>query len=429
MLRRTLTRSLKPTAIRPLPRLSPYSTAGKVSDPLRILFCGSDEFSCVSLRALHEEHKRNADLIRSIDVVVRPSKPTGRGLKVLREVPLRTLADQLRLPVHVRDTFTGWHMPQPNGDPINLIIAVSFGLFVPPRLLNASKYGGLNVHPSLLPDLRGPAPLHHALLAERTHTGVTIQTLSPETFDAGTILLQTPAPGIPIPPGCTVSQLHDLLAPAGAAMLVEALRAGLHVPPYPSQKTQAQAHQTASDETEKNRGRESLPLRHAPKITPHDRQVLWTRAGAREVALRARVLGRLWTHMAIAADPGKKPASAGGGPEKTGRTHTHKRVILEDVSEAAAAATAGFTGVQVQGEEEGRQERSVQWVQKAGLKDNEGGLASREELVTVECRVDGDGEAVLMRMADGSWLRIGRIRVEGLTSKPARAVLESQWSG
>jgi methionyl-tRNA formyltransferase len=43
-------------------------------------------------------------------------------------------------------------MPQPNGDPINLIIAVSFGLFVPPRLINASKYGGLNVHPSLLPE-------------------------------------------------------------------------------------------------------------------------------------------------------------------------------------------------------------------------------------------------------------------------------------
>lgn len=55
------------------------------SDPLRILFCGSDEFSCASLRALHDEHKRDASLIRSIDVVVRPSKPTGRGYKVLRE--------------------------------------------------------------------------------------------------------------------------------------------------------------------------------------------------------------------------------------------------------------------------------------------------------------------------------------------------------
>jgi methionyl-tRNA formyltransferase len=43
-------------------------------------------------------------------------------------------------------------MPTPDDEPINLIVAVSFGLFVPPRLLNAAKYGGLNLHPSLLPE-------------------------------------------------------------------------------------------------------------------------------------------------------------------------------------------------------------------------------------------------------------------------------------
>lgn len=62
-----------------------YSTALKSSEPLRILFCGSDEFSCASLDALHQEHGRNPELIQSIDVVVRPSKPTGRGHKILRE--------------------------------------------------------------------------------------------------------------------------------------------------------------------------------------------------------------------------------------------------------------------------------------------------------------------------------------------------------
>ena len=53
--------------------------------PLRILFCGSDEFSCESLKALYAEHFRSRKLIRSIDVVVRPAKPTGRGLKEMRE--------------------------------------------------------------------------------------------------------------------------------------------------------------------------------------------------------------------------------------------------------------------------------------------------------------------------------------------------------
>lgn len=54
-------------------------------EPLRILFCGSDEFSIASLRALYREHERDGALIESIDVVCRPAKPVGRGLKNTRE--------------------------------------------------------------------------------------------------------------------------------------------------------------------------------------------------------------------------------------------------------------------------------------------------------------------------------------------------------
>ena len=57
----------------------------KTSNPLRILFCGSDEFSIASLRAIHNEHLRNPKTIASIDVVHRPGKRTGRGLKLIRE--------------------------------------------------------------------------------------------------------------------------------------------------------------------------------------------------------------------------------------------------------------------------------------------------------------------------------------------------------
>lgn len=53
----------------------------KTSEPLRILFCGSDSFSCASLEALYKEHEQNPELIESIDVVVRPGKHVGRGLK------------------------------------------------------------------------------------------------------------------------------------------------------------------------------------------------------------------------------------------------------------------------------------------------------------------------------------------------------------
>jgi methionyl-tRNA formyltransferase len=91
--------------------------------PLRILFCGSDEFSCASLRALDAVRRGSKakgavsspspsppppPLVESIEVVVRPGKRTGRGLRTVRHVPLQQLAEELGLTMHVRDTFTGW---------------------------------------------------------------------------------------------------------------------------------------------------------------------------------------------------------------------------------------------------------------------------------------------------------------------------------
>ncbi|KAI1737083.1 formyl transferase [Xylaria scruposa] len=257
-----------------------YSTRPreKISDPLHVLFCGSDEFSCASLKALHEEHVQNPDLIRSIDVVVRPGKRTGRGYKVVRDPPIRSLAESLGLQIHERDTFTGWDMPPKT----NLIIAVSFGLFVPPRLLRGAKYGGLNLHPSLLPDLRGPAPLQHTLLTGRKTTGVSLQTLDHKTFDHGLVLSQTSS--LPVPR--TVPELQALVTPIAASMLVDGLRAGLHVPPLEDKGWKP-------DETE------AATLAHAPKITKTDRRLTSSllRTCERESGMLARrqdAIGPLW---------------------------------------------------------------------------------------------------------------------------------------
>lgn len=57
----------------------------KSADPLKVLFCGADEFSIKSLRALSDAKQADPKLIKSIEVVHRPGKPTGRGLKVIRE--------------------------------------------------------------------------------------------------------------------------------------------------------------------------------------------------------------------------------------------------------------------------------------------------------------------------------------------------------
>ncbi|PYH99172.1 methionyl-tRNA formyltransferase family protein [Aspergillus ellipticus CBS 707.79] len=269
--------------------------ATKAYDPLRILFCGSDEFSIASLKALHEEHVKRPDRIASIDVVCRPGKRVGRGLKTVRDVPIKAAASDLSLPIHEIDTFRGWTPPILPAGPINLIVAVSFGLFVPPRILNGAKYGGLNVHPSLLPDFRGPAPLHHTLLAGRTTTGVSLQTLHLKHFDHGTVLAQTPLPGfdIPSPTTCSVPDLLNLVSPKGAEILVEGIRQGLFVPPV---------------EDAGWRASEGEVLIHAAKIKPEDRHIDWTNWSFSEINRRNRVLGPLWSKSLVASStPGESP--------------------------------------------------------------------------------------------------------------------------
>ncbi|KAG5755512.1 hypothetical protein H9Q69_001534 [Fusarium xylarioides] len=260
-------------------RLFSQSVTRNSPDPLRILFCGSDEFSCASLKALHEEHRHNKNLVESLDVMVLPPRRMGRGFKTLREVPCKLLAENLRLNIHQRKTFTGWDLPEGT----NLVIAVSFGLFVPPRILTSAKYGGLNVHPSLLPDLRGPAPIHHAILQGYDYTGVSLQTLDHRTFDHGTVLSQTSRPGISIPPGCTVQELTSLLAPIGAQMLIQGLRDGVYVPPR--QNTGWRAGELSDEQ-----------LVHAPKVTKADGRIRWTQWTGDDIVRRIRVLGSVWTH-------------------------------------------------------------------------------------------------------------------------------------
>ncbi|KAK3685763.1 methionyl-tRNA formyltransferase-like protein [Podospora appendiculata] len=381
---------------------STKSTHRRISDPLRILFCGSDEFSCESLKALHAAHARNADLIQSIDVVVRPAKPTGRGYKVLRESPLKELAKVLKLRVHERDTFTGWDMPKARDEPINLIIAVSFGLFVPPRLLRAAKYGGLNIHPSLLPDLRGPAPLHHALLASRTHTGVSLQTLSEKTFDAGAVLLQTPPPGIPIPPGCTVPQLHAMLAPLGGTMLVSGLEMGLHVPPHVSVVPPLEA----ADEATKR------SLIHAPKVTSADVHVRWDTWTAADTALRARVIGALWTYVYLPREKRKLLRLILEGVEEVPEHELPDDVARQLVGPLEQQSRTPFICAQLPAVD-----KKIKSPASSGPGENETILEAPRFVLPYAV----DGDSVIVFMPQGGFIRIQNVTLDGSPTRPAAA--------
>ncbi|KAM0797447.1 formyl transferase [Usnea florida] len=258
-------------------------TSQATSEPLRILFCGSDEFSIASLRALYKEHKRDKALIESIDVVCRPAKPVGRGFKATREVPISPIAKDLALSVHKIDTFTMWKPPMPGGLPINLIVAVSFGLFIPPRILEGTRYGGLNVHPSMLPDFYGPAPLHHTLLSGCQRSGVTVQTLHTKYFDQGTILAQTPYPGFEH--GCkTVPELLALMSTKGAEMLVQCINNHLYLQP---------AKRLIRPQEDRIIG----TARAAPKITSQDKFIDWDTWTGEEIIRRHLAIGPLWSFV------------------------------------------------------------------------------------------------------------------------------------
>ncbi|KAH7061428.1 mitochondrial formyl-methionyl-tRNA transformylase [Macrophomina phaseolina] len=255
-----------------------HSFASAVRPPrsLRLLFCGSDDFSIHALRALHREHVSDSRLIEALHVVHRPGKRTGRGLKQIREVPIKATAEELALPAHEIDTFTGWTPPTP----YDLVVAVSFGLLVPPRILNAATYGGLNVHPSMLPDLYGPAPIHHALLRGDTTTGVSVQTLHPKHFDQGVVLSQTPYPGIdiPDPETCTPQRLIDHLGPIGGSMLVQTIKDGAFIPPLTNVASNPDS-----------------PPRHASKIGKEHSHVDFRTWTADRIVRTLRVLGQLWS--------------------------------------------------------------------------------------------------------------------------------------
>lgn len=261
-----------------------YSSNAATEDkPLRILFCGSDDFSIASLRALYHHSRLATSNVASIDVATRPDKAVGRNRqKNVLSPPIKHAAEQLMLPVHQFDTFRGWDLPtlrKGEKPHINMVIAVSFGLLVPPRILRQCEFGGLNVHPSLLPDLKGSSPVEHTILHGDLKTGVTVQTLHESKFDEGEIVLQTPRPGlsIPDPNSITASQLKDLMSGIGAEMLVRTIRDRLYLNPRGS---------PVSDRPNE--------LRMAPKLSTESRHVNFASMTSVQVFRMKRALGDLW---------------------------------------------------------------------------------------------------------------------------------------
>ncbi|KAG5943318.1 hypothetical protein E4U60_006736 [Claviceps pazoutovae] len=364
---------------RPTSTLStPHAPARRPQEPLRILFCGSDKFSCPSLKALHQEMEQKTGLVESIEVVVLPNKFQGRGMKYVEDGPCKSLAQDLGLRLHERGTFEDWDLPVGT----NLIVVVSYGVFIPARILASAKYGGLNVHPSLLPDLHGAAPLHHALLRGDTHTGVSLQTLDDKAFDRGTILAQTPPPGLPISPNDDLDRLRNDTAAHGAKMLIQGLRDGLHIPPY--RDVGWKAAQLKEQGIEKPQ--------HARRTTKKDSMIQpnWT---AEDFSKRYRTFGKVWTYAIFH------------------HNHRANRIILDDVE--PVTLEDDFL------ENLSPHERLRVLIFECRAKG--GGMPMRHERWAV-WRTDCLG-AALIHAKGNEWVRVRRIRIAGRPDRHASLAL------
>lgn len=180
---------------------------------MKILFWGTPTFAVPTLRALTEE---GHDVV---GVVTRPDRPAGRG-RVLTPSPVREAAEADGLPVLTPDRPRGEAFLDEIGSlGADLSVVVAYGRILKREVLDVPRLGSLNVHASLLPRLRGAAPIHWAIVRGHERTGVTVMRMV-EEMDAGPILLQEEEP---IAPGETMSELATRLSEVGAVALVEAL--------------------------------------------------------------------------------------------------------------------------------------------------------------------------------------------------------------
>ncbi|KFZ40606.1 methionyl-tRNA formyltransferase [Thermoactinomyces vulgaris] len=176
---------------------------------------GTPDFAVPSLRLLLEEK----DQVEVIGVVTQPDRPKGRK-KVLTPPPVKVEAIKHDLPVFQPQKLRSEEaIRQVLELQPDLIVTAAYGQILPEPVLNAPKYGCINVHASLLPKYRGGAPIHHAIINGEKETGVTIMYMV-KALDAGDMLLQR---AIPITSGDNVGTMHDKLANLGAELLKEVL--------------------------------------------------------------------------------------------------------------------------------------------------------------------------------------------------------------
>ncbi len=180
---------------------------------MRIVFMGTPDFAVPSLEKLIESHQ-------VIGVYTRADKPKGRGQK-LQYTPVKEKALENNIPVFQPKTLRN------NREAMDIlrelkpdaIVVAAYGMILPKEMLQLPPFGCINVHASLLPQLRGAAPINWAIIRGHEKTGITTMLMS-EGLDTGDILLEEETP---IGENETAGELFDRLSILGGELLIKTL--------------------------------------------------------------------------------------------------------------------------------------------------------------------------------------------------------------
>ena len=272
---------------------------------MRIVFCGTADFAVPSLRAVAGAHEVLA-------VVTQPDRPGSRGRAAPR--PVGDGAGLLGLPVLRPERIRAAESVEAILElaPEALVVA-AYGQIIPAALLDNPRFGGVNVHGSLLPRWRGAAPVAAAILAGDQRTGVSIMRMD-TGLDTGPVYA---ARELPISDVDTTPMLTERLAAHGAALLLEvleAIEAGSAV---------------AIDQ-------DDALATHAPRLTRADGALDWAAAGAADVDRRVRAL-QPWP--GVSAQLGGQPVRLLAGRPSGGAVGATPGEVVAVVGEDVEVAT------------------------------------------------------------------------------------------
>lgn len=189
---------------------------------MRVIFMGTPDFSVPCLEALIKNEE-------VVGVFTQPDKPKGRGYE-LTPPPVKLCAEKYGIPVFQPTSMRdGRALEIINSLEAELIIVVAFGKILPKEILESVKYGCINIHASLLPKLRGSAPIQWSIINGEKETGVSSMQMD-EGIDTGDFYIKK---AVSITENMNAGELHDALSLLGAEVLtetIELLKVGKLVP-------------------------------------------------------------------------------------------------------------------------------------------------------------------------------------------------------